>query len=207
LNLKAILEVIGAVREYLFPYEKLQKKFNSVNNFTELKIFIKERSALVTQTTLYGYLKTRMGLKQHLMFTDDVFVESVNKSKWHIFSECVSDLTLYTLSYLKNFKGVNNLDPQEIYEEILDNEKNNGIPNQLVIDYKKKFSVKVSEIDLKSYMDNDPFKASGLSLYDWSPIADELKILDKEIVLNSIKNKWNLVISDFKKLSANYSDT
>ena len=56
-------------------------------------------------------------------------------------------------------------------------------------------------------MDNDPFKASGLSLYDWSPIADELKILDKEIVLNSIKNKWNLVISDFKKLSANYSDT
>ena len=72
---------------------------------------------------------------------------------------------------------------------------------------KKNLGVKVSEIDLKSYMDNDPFKASGLSLYDWSPIADELKILDKEIVLNSIKNKWNLVISDFKKLSANYSDT
>ena len=51
--------------------------------------FIKEKSAFVTQSTLYGYLKTRMGLKQYMMFTDDVFVQSVNKSKWNIFSEAV----------------------------------------------------------------------------------------------------------------------
>ena len=35
-----------------------------------------------------------MGLKQHMMF-DDVFVESVNKAKWNIFSEAVADLTLF----------------------------------------------------------------------------------------------------------------
>jgi len=47
----------------------------------------------------------------------------------------------------------------------------------------------------------EPFKDSGLALYNWSPIADDLKKLDKEIVLNSIKLKWNLVQNDFKDLT------
>ena len=42
---------------------------------------------------------------------------------------------------------------------------------------------------------------TGTALYEWSPIADELKILDKEIVLNSIKLKWNLVENEFKELT------
>ena len=45
---------------------------------------------------------------------------------------------------------------------------------------------------------------SGLALYSWSPIAEELKVLDKEIVLNSIKLKWNLVQNEFKKLTVNF---
>ena len=40
-------------------------------------------------------------LQGDLMFTDDVFIQSVNKSKWHIFGTCVSDLLFYTCSYLK----------------------------------------------------------------------------------------------------------
>jgi hypothetical protein len=40
-----------------------------------------------------------------------------------------------------------------------------------------------------------------LALYNWAPIADELKTLDKEIVLNSMRLKWNLKIDEFKKLT------
>ena len=36
-----------------------------------------------------------------------------------------------------------------------------------------------------------------MALYNWAPIADELKILDKEIVLNSMRLKWNLKIDEF----------
>ena len=75
LNLKAISEVLSALKDYLFPYEKISKKFSKINSESDLAIFIKEKSAFVTQSTLYGYLKTRMGLKQNLMFTDDVFVD------------------------------------------------------------------------------------------------------------------------------------
>ena len=49
----------------------------------------------------------------------------------------------------------------------------------------------------------EPFKESGLALYHWSPIADELKELDKKIVLNSIKLKWNLIVEEFAKLTKN----
>ena len=54
----------------------------------------------------------------------------------------------------------------------------------------------------KYYLDN-PFKQSCLALYNWAPIADELKTLDKEIVLNSMRLKWNLKIDEFKKLTKN----
>ena len=48
-----------------------------------------------------------------------------------------------------------------------------------------------------------PLREAGLALFYWSPIADELKDLDKKIVLNSIKLKWNLVSEEFKKLTTN----
>ena len=51
-------------------------------------------------------------------------------------------------------------------------------------------------LTLKNIIEN-AFKDSGSALYKWSPIADELKVLDKEIVLNSIKLKWNLVENEF----------
>ena len=65
------------------------------------------------------------------------------------------------------------------------------------------FNQRLREVDFKNYHINDPFKNSSLSLYKWSPIADNLKVLDKEIVLNSIKLKWNLVENDFKNLTKN----
>ena len=54
----------------------------------ELKKFIQGKSAWVSQETLYGYLKTRMGTKYVLMFEDEIFLESINKAKWNIYSEC-----------------------------------------------------------------------------------------------------------------------
>ena len=60
-------------------------------------------------------------------------------------------------------------------------------------------------VDFKKYYLENPFRESGLALYNWSPIADELKVLDKEIVLNSIKLKWNIVQNEFKDLTKNLS--
>ena len=206
LNLKAISEVISAVRDYLFPYEKISKNFLKINNERDLGIFIKEKSAFVTQSTLYGYLKTRMGLKQYMMFTDDVFVESVNKAKWNIFSEAVTDLTFYSISFLNKKYNIDSLDPNKIYTNILDNEISNGLTNDISERYKLKFKDKLNSFNIKEYTDNNPFSNSCNALFHWAPIADELKELDKEIVINSIKNKWMLVVADLEKIPVNLNN-
>ena len=58
----------------------------------------------------------------------------------------------------------------------------------------------------QSYYAEDPFIKSGYALYRWSPIADELKVLDKEIVLNSIMLKWNLVKNEFLELTDKFEN-
>ena len=203
LNLKAISEVLSAVKDYLFPYEKISKKFSKINSEGDLAIFIKEKSAFVTQSTLYGYLKTRMGLKQNLMFTDDIFVDSVNKAKWNIFSEAVTDLTFFSISFLNKKYNIDNLDPNKIYETILENEILTGLPKDICEKYKIKFKEKLNSFDIKEYSSNSPFNNSCNALFHWAPIADELKELDKEVVINSIKNKWMLVVADLEKIPVN----
>lgn len=203
LNIKAISEVLLAVKDYLFPYEKISKKFLKINSEGDLATFIKEKSAFVTQSTLYGYLKTRMGLKQNLMFTDDIFVDSVNKAKWNIFSEAVTDLTFFSISFLNKKYNIDNLDPNKIYETILENEILNGLPKDMCGKYKAKFKEKLNDFDIKEYSSNNPFNNSCNALFHWAPIADELKELDKEVVINSIKNKWMLVVADLEKIPVN----
>ena len=52
---------------------------------------------------------------------------------------------------------------------------------------------------LKNYI-NLPFNKSALALYDWAPIAEELKTLDRKIVLNSMILKWDNIKEEFEKL-------
>ena len=163
--------------------------------------FIQERSAHVTQTTLYGYLKTRMGHKFTLMVTDEEFSKSINIAKWNIYVVAISDLTFYVFSYLTNQKNLKENNAKKIFNNIIDNEKKNGLDEKVSISAKNEFNLKINSINWDVYHLEEPFKDSGLALYYWSPIADDLKKLDKEIVLNSIKLKWNLVQNDFKDLT------
>ena len=167
MNIKAISEVLSAVKDYLFPYEKISKKFLKINNESDLINFIKEKSAFVTQSTLYGYLKTRMGLKQNMMFTDDIFIDSVNKAKWNIFSEAVTDLTFFTVSYLNTKHNIDILDPYKIYHTILDNEIINGLPNEMCEKYKLIFKEKLNSFDIKEYCSDKPFSNSCNALFHW----------------------------------------
>ena len=201
LNLENIIDFFKSAREYLFPYKKIVNKFSRINSDKDLQNFIQERSAHVTQTTLYGYLKTRMGHKFTLMVSDEEFSKSINIAKWNIYVIAISDLTFYAFSYLINQKNLKQNDAKEIFNNILNNELNNGLEERILNEAKNKFDFKIKNINWNSYYLEDPFKDSGLALYNWSPIADELKILDKKIVLNSIKLKWNLVENEFKDLT------
>jgi hypothetical protein len=193
------------VRDYVFPIKKITSKFRNINSKKDLKNFIQERSAHVTQTTLYGYIKTRIGSRYAMMFEDEVFLKSINLAKWNIYMDALIDCTFYVFSYLIDKKNLKQNDALEIFTEIIEDEKNNGLEDKIFEATKLKFNQRLKEIEWKKYHQDNPFKNSGLSLLKWSPIAENLKILDKTIVLNSIKLKWNLIENEFKDLTKNLS--
>ena len=201
LKLKELINTLKIVGEYLLPVKKITNKFSTINSKEDLHKFIQERSAYVTQTTLYGYLKTRMGHKFTLMVDDEVFSKSINLAKWNIYIVALADCSFYVFSNLISEKNLKQNDCKEVFLNIIENEKKNGLSDEIFNKAKIDFLNRFKKIDFKKYYSEEPFKESGLALFNWSPIADELKELDKKIVLNSIKLKWNVVENEFKEFT------
>ena len=189
--------------EYVIPIWKISGLFKSIKSKKDLEKFIQERSAHVSQTTLYGYLKTRIGVKYIAMMEDEVFLKSINIAKWNIYVVALADCAFYVFSYLISEKNLKDNDCKEIFLNILENEKKNGLSDEIFDRGKKHFLERLEKVNFSNYYSNEPFKESGQALYYWSPIADELKSLDKKIVLNSIHLKWGLMKDEFKKLTKN----
>ena len=184
---------------YLFALFKAFIPQKKITNFDELERFIQSKSAWVSQVTLYGYLKTRMGTRYVLHFENDKFMDSVNLAKWNIYVVALQDLTLFTFSYLKsNFNYQDTDKAKDIFLKILDDETSNKMPLDIIEEAKVNFDQRIQNINWDTYYENLPFNSSALSLYKWAPIADELKTLDRKIVLNSVILKWDIVKKEFK---------
>jgi hypothetical protein len=183
---------------YLFALFKAFIPKKKIGNLDDLETFVQSKSAWVTQVTLYGYLKTRMGTRYVLHFENDKFMESVNQAKWNIYSVALQDLIFFTFSYLKvNFNYLETDKAKEVFLKILDDEISNKMPLDLVEETKQNFDERLQNINWDNYCNDLPFNPSALSLFKWAPIADELKILDRKIVLNSMILKWDIVKKEF----------
>jgi hypothetical protein len=142
-----------------------------------------------------------MGTRYVLHFDNDVFMSSLNIAKWNIYSVALQDLTFFTFSYLKVNLNYQNIDQaKEIFNKILDDEISNKMPLEIIEDAKKIFDERFKNINWESYHSDLPFNPSALSLYKWAPIAEELKSLDRKIVLNSMILKWDIIRKEFEKL-------
>ena len=203
LNLKNIFITLKTMGEYLIPVRKITSKFTEITSKEDLQNFVQERSAHVTQTTLYGYIKTRIGTRYTAMIQDEKFSDSMNIAKWNIYVAAIADLTLYVFSFLTDKKNLKENDAEEVFNRIIEREIKNGLDKNISELAKKEFSLRVQSADWKNLYLENPFSSSGMALYKWAPIAEELKVLDKEIVLNSIKLKWNIVENEFKEFTKN----
>ena len=173
---------------------------SKIKNLDHLKEFIQTKSAWVSQVTLYNYLKTRMGTRYVLHFDNDEFMKSVNEAKWNIYAVALQDLTFFTFSYLKENFNFEDIDKsKEIFLNILDNETANNMPLDIIDKTKKIFDERSQSLNWNEYWNDIPFNQSALSLYEWAPIAEELKSLDRKIVLNSVILKWDIIKKEFKE--------
>ena len=187
-------------KTYVFALFKAFVPKKKIRDLDDLENFIQTKAAWVSQVTLYGYLKTRMGTRYVLHFENDKFMGSVNLAKWNIYAVALQDLTLFSFSYLKNILSYQDMDKaKEIFLKILDDEISNKMPLDIIEDAKKNFDERLKNINWDNYHNDLPFNQSALSLYKWAPIAEELKTLDRKIVLNSVILKWNVIKKEFKE--------
>ena len=194
LKLKYFKEYISPIFNFLKPKKKIQ-------SIADLQFFIQRKSAWVSQETLYGYLKTRMGAKYILMFEDKIFLSSINKAKWNIYVVALQDLTLYCLSYLKENNIIDFTEKaNDIFVSILNDEIVNNLPQDIMNISKEEFIKRSKNIDWNKYHKSLPFNESAMALYHWAPVAEELKVLDKKIVLNSVILKWDNIKKEFQNL-------
>ena len=185
---------------YLFALFKAFIPKKKLNNLDELEEFIQTKSAWVAQVTLYSYLKTRMGTRYVLHFENDEFMKSVNLAKWNIYAVSLQDLTFYVFSYLKiNFQFQDLEKAKEIFNNILDDEILNKMPQDIIEESKKTFEERLNKMNWDNQINDYPFNQSALSLFKWAPIAEELKNLDRKIVLNSMILKWDIIKKEFSE--------
>jgi tRNA U34 5-carboxymethylaminomethyl modifying GTPase MnmE/TrmE len=130
------------IKEFLSllnPLKGIIQKNQKIQNTDQLIIFIKERSAWITQVTLLGYLKTRMGTQYVTAFENKELMQSINYGKEKIYLTSIQDLTLYTISYMKG-NNLTDLSEQgeNIYSKIIDESKNLPLSqNELFKDIEK----------------------------------------------------------------------
>ena len=135
-----------------------------------------------------------MGTRYVLHFDNDEFMTSVNLAKWNIYAVALQDLTFYVFSFLKIKFNYQNLEKaKETFLNILDDEVSNKMPLDIIEEAKKTFDERLSKINWDNQINDYPFNQSALALFKWAPIADELKNLDRQIVLNSVILKWDII--------------
>ena len=169
-----------------------------------LQYFISTRSSFVAQKTLYGYLKARMGTRYPSMFEDDVFVQSINIAKSHIYAACLSDLTIYALAQAWSDNRMDEAGYRkaalDCYAAALSDNAEELAPEFDVNDSIALFTARLGRTDWKDgALGRANFSASPQALVKWAPIADDHKKYDVDIVDNSISFAWSEVRQDFLK--------
>jgi hypothetical protein len=170
-----------------------------------LRRFLDTRSSFVAQMSLYGYLRTRAGMRYPELFQDDGFVTSINVAKWQLWLACLSDISVYAGGMLASRvpAAAPRIGPMmsEIVEQIL---AETGIPADAGADFAagaQRVRSRLALTDWAAIADDAAcFTESPPALVRWAPIIDDLKKLDEPIVLNSVRFRWQEVRRQFRDL-------
>ena len=195
-------EIWNTFRSY-FGFSRVAE-VEPINSPEALARFLDTRASFIAQTSLYGYLRTRAGMRYPELFDDDPFVEGINIAKWHIWLDSLSDLSVYAGGRLaqqapREMARVGSL-MKSLVDEILESK---GTPDEAGAEYAahvERVRDRVARTDWLAVGKNEEaFTESPSGLMHWAPVIDQLKQLDEEIVRNSVRFRWQEVRRDFAR--------
>ena len=176
-------------------------ELNSLETLTE---FIHSRSAYVAQTSLYGYLKTRMGRQYVDIFQDKKYSASLNRAKWLIYFACLSDLVIYATSKITLRRELTEWDPKDFavscYEKCIHDITNEECPYSIKVEAINTLKTRAEKSNWANLsVGSSAFTLSPETLANNSPVIEKFQELDREIVLNSVRFRWNNIRDEFTK--------
>lgn len=189
----------GTVRSYIGAAGG--SRGEPIRDRAALARFIDTRASHVAQTSLYGYLRTRAGMRYPELFEDDPFVAGINIAKWQMWLACVSDLAVFAGSRLAQHTprevGRVRFMMQGAVDDILAAADTPAEAGELFATEAEQVRQRIARIDLLAVGEFEAaFSESPTALIRWAPIVDELKELDEEIVRNSVRFRWQEVRRD-----------
>lgn len=182
----------------------VRQETSRIDKVEGLARFAHTRAAFVAQKKLYGYLKARMGTRYPIMFKDEVFMQSVDLAKWHVFAACLSDIAIHAAARVMPEGRLTESESEALARHCHEAglaANAEGIPDDtLVSQWKEAFAHRLAGTNWQRLAaGGDAMTESPKALYVWAPIEDSLKRLDREIVENSIRFAWAEIIRDFRK--------
>lgn len=175
------------------------KRAEPVGDRDALRRFLESRASYVTQTSLYGYLRTRAGMRYPQLFANDEFVRAIDIAKWQMWFACLSDLSIYAGGLIARRSGaersrITSLMDMTIETILASSEGGRDA------DRARKLRARIAHADWATVPDDaTPFSESPRTLVECAPIVEELKQLDAEIVRNSVRFRWQEVRRELRR--------
>jgi len=164
-----------------------------------LRSFLESRASFVTQMSLYGYLRTRAGMRYPELFTNDEFAKAVDAAKWKMWLACLSDLSVYAGGLLARRSRADNASIASLMDALLEAilAANRAGDDAAGAD---RLRTRLAQCDWGAVPDDaTAFSESPRTLIECAPIVDELKQLDDEIVRNSVRFRWQQVRRELRR--------
>lgn len=166
--------------------------------------YAERQAAFVSQFTLYGYIKTRVGTQYPKLFRDEPFLDSMKIARWHIFGASVCDVAVFIAAQLVragHAPATGEAAASRIIESILSKVEQDDISPKEFRAMIQRGNARAATANWADLMEGPAvFQSSADALMRWAPIADELKNQDDEIVRNSIHMKWIGIRREIKEI-------
>ncbi len=196
--------IIASVPSRLRRHFAIRLDNSPIQTVDSLVEFVQTRAAYVAQTSLYGYLKSRMGTRFRQIFEDEEFLPSINTAKWRTYAACLSDLAVFAAATAGIEKGLGDREITDLarycfataVRQTFDDAEAGKLRDTIAARFDKRIG---SVVWHDAAAGEKAFTISPLELINSAPIAEEFKRLDKEIVTNSIRFRWRDVREQLRK--------
>jgi hypothetical protein len=161
----------------------------------DLARFTGQRAAFVAQTTLYGYLKTRMGTKFPEYFEDEGYSRLIRTASVKLFVSCAGDLAVHAAAVAgadgrlapPQMAGLARTSFAAALREALSEADLATVP----ADSRQALEARAAGTDWPEAASGEAaFAGSIADLTRFAPVSEEFKALDRPIVRNSIRFAW-----------------